>query len=404
MNRKLLELTSIILTGALLLSSCSFKKRYKGYYDIPANAPSSYCVFDDSIPRSVDNQVRGTCWASAATTAMEYSYYKTVKHYVQFDSSSLAFMVYNPHTTEGYYVDERGGAYDIGGNGYYVVGVTSNGFGDYTLVDSCDLSVSSQEDIKRAIMAFGGVTAGISDNSNNYTWANDTYTMIAGPGDPFEHSVVLVGWDDSFPATAFSTTASTDGAWYVQNSYSRSWGDDGYYWVSYDTPLDDIHSYVLSNRYSYVASYESGHSGNLSSGNSTTVANVFERPGRLSAVGTYTTCPNQRLTISIYDKNMERVIDSYSAEFEFIGYHVITLDEPILVDGVAVAITYSGTGAPVEGSEWHTGGAGYNASIREGQSYIRRGNEWLDLADPQTTAIIGLDEPCNNVCIKALYT
>ena len=141
-------------------------------------------------------------------------------------------MVYNPHTTEGYYVDERGGAYDIGGNGYYVVGVTSNGFGDYTLVDSCDLSVSSQEDIKRAIMAFGGVTAGISDNSNNYTWANDTYTMIAGPGDPFEHSVVLVGWDDSFPATAFSTTASTDGAWYVQNSYSRSWGDDGYYWSS----------------------------------------------------------------------------------------------------------------------------------------------------------------------------
>ena len=405
MHRKFLKTAAVILTGAFLLSSCSIGgKKYKGYLEIPDDVPSSYTIFEDSVPKRIDNQVGGTCWASSATTVMEYGYFMTTKHTIQLDSSSLAFVVYNPHTTEGYYLDDRTGAYDIGGNADLVVNITSNGFGDYTLIDSCDLSDASDEDIKRAIMAFGGVTAGISDNSANYTWANNTYTMIGSSSDPIEHSVAIVGWDDDFPASAFVTPASQNGAWCVQNSYSRTWGDAGMYWVSYDTPLEDIKSLILSNRYAAVTSYEAGYTGALCAGRSTTVANVFDRTGRLAAVGTYTTCPDQKLTVKIYDKEMENVLDSYSAQFEFQGYHVITLDEEIMVEGVAIVITYSDTGAPVEGPDWHQGGSGYNASISPGQSFVRHGSEWLDLSDPATPATLEIQGVTNNVCIKALFT
>ena len=146
MHRKFLKTAAVILTVAFLLSSCSIGgKKYKGYLEIPDDVPSSYTVFDDAVPKRIDNQVGGTCWASAATTVMEYGYFMTTKHTIQLDSSSLAFVVYNPHTTEGYYLDDRTGAYDIGGNADLVVNITSNGFGDYTLIDSCDLSDASDE-------------------------------------------------------------------------------------------------------------------------------------------------------------------------------------------------------------------------------------------------------------------
>lgn len=405
MHRKILKTAAILLSAVFLLSSCSIGgKKYRGCIEIADKVPSSYSVFDENMPKRIDNQVGGTCWASAATTIMEYGYFKTTTHSVQMDSSSLAFMVYNPHTPEGYYLDDRSGAYDIGGNADLVVNITSNGFGSYALVDSCDLTEASNEDIKRVIMSCGGVTAGVSDNPDNYTWGNDTYTMIGSSADATEHCVAIVGWDDDFPASAFATPASQNGAWYVQNSYSRTWGDEGFYWISYDTPLDDVRSLVMSNRYACIENHESGYSGDLCCGSTTTVANVFDRTGRLSAVGTYTTCPNQKLTVKIYDQNMEKELDSYSCEFEFEGYHVITLDEEIMVEGVAVVISYSGTGAPVEGAEWHNGGSGYNASIREGESFVRQGSEWLDLADPATAATLGIEGTTNNVCIKALFT
>ena len=54
---------------------------------------------------------------------------------------------------------------------------------------------------------------------------------------PLNHSVALVGWDDSYPASNFNGTPGGSGAWLVKNSWGDKWSQDGYFWMSYYTPI-----------------------------------------------------------------------------------------------------------------------------------------------------------------------
>ncbi|WP_405277715.1 Ig-like domain repeat protein [Methanobrevibacter sp.] len=49
------------------------------------------------------------------------------------------------------------------------------------------------------------------------------------------HAVTIVGWDDTYSKYNFKYGSSIpgDGAWIVRNSWDSSWGNDGYFYVSY---------------------------------------------------------------------------------------------------------------------------------------------------------------------------
>ena len=48
------------------------------------------------------------------------------------------------------------------------------------------------------------------------------------------HDIVIVGWDDHYPKENFSRSPEADGAFLCLNSWGSGFGEDGYFYVSYE--------------------------------------------------------------------------------------------------------------------------------------------------------------------------
>lgn len=92
--------------------------------------------------------------------------------------------------------------------------------------------------IKTVVLENGAVwiSAKSAGKTNQTKWCESwPYTMNGnvktyGAKPTADHAVTIVGWHDAMeiPGT------DTPGAWYVQNSWGADWGDNGYFWISYE--------------------------------------------------------------------------------------------------------------------------------------------------------------------------
>lgn len=80
------------------------------------------------------------------------------------------------------------------------------------------------------------------DSTGNY-YNPDTAAFCNPNEAALNHAVTIVGWDDSYSKNNFmeASGVQSDGAWIVKNSWGRSWGDEGYFYISYeDMSLSNI--------------------------------------------------------------------------------------------------------------------------------------------------------------------
>jgi C1A family cysteine protease len=111
-----------------------------------------------------------------------------------------------------------------------------------------NLVAEEEHDAAHTYLNFSG------DKSNIY--AQYTFEPVQA-----NHAVTVVGWDDSFPVSAFREghQPPEPGAWIVKNSWGTDWGADGYFWLSYyDQSLCGIESFE------YVLDDENRQMGHLS--------------------------------------------------------------------------------------------------------------------------------------------
>lgn len=281
----------------------------------------------------------------------------------------------------------------------------------YYHLKSAEFIPNNRDLMKERLTSTGALYIAAYVNNGVFNTANNSYYETSGK--VANHSVTVVGWDDNYPKENFSTVPEGNGAWIVKNSWDTSWGDNGYFMMSYYQDIQEVVSFKCDTIDSYDNSYMYDGAGyykdlKYSPDNSSecSYANIYtaENDEALTSVGIYALDNSLEYVIDIY-KNPANSPDSgvkiYSQEGfnTYLGYYTIDLDNEIPLekgDVFSVVVTQrSGSAAYIPCEIISENGKSHTYSVKPGQSYIRINGEYTDTAEITDAVIPG------NVCIKA---
>lgn len=231
-------------------------------YENTPTLPSKYDLREVNRVSEIRNQgSTATCWACASLEALESSLLPANKYIFSVDS-----MI----NDNSFGLDESAGgkytmalAYLLSWQGPKVEEDAENQDIAVHLQEAHFYDSENLDEIKMAVYQYGGVSSSIYasvstsnlTNSSSYNRATNSYCYV-GNSKP-NHDVVIIGWDDSYPASKFSETVPGNGAFICQNSWGTGFGDDGVFYISYyDSNIgNQAVSYVkvdTNNTYSYI--------------------------------------------------------------------------------------------------------------------------------------------------------
>jgi C1A family cysteine protease len=387
--------------------------------------PASYDLRTLNRVTAVRNQgALGTCWAFASLGSLE----SALK-----PGETTDFSEDNVVLNSGF--DSGGAPYNKGGNlfmstAYLVrwggpVNESEDGYGDGTSptgltprkhVQEVDwipfrTSPTDNDGIKNAVVQYGGVDVSMgiysaSSDSSYYRASTKSYYFYDSAAT--NHEVVVVGWDDNYPATNFATTPPGNGAFIVRNSWGAAWGDGGYFYISYydsdfgrsGNPSAAYDNAESTTNYAGIYQYDPlGYCTQVGYSSPTAwFANVFtaQATASLSAVGFYTLAPGTSYEVYTGSSLAAKTLNT-SGTIPYMGYHTVTLSTPIGVTSgqpfvVAVKLNSPSAAFPVA-VERPINGYSTSSTASAGQSYVSsNGSAWSDLTGSYTNA---------NVCLKA---
>ncbi|MBP0973210.1 MAG: hypothetical protein J5851_04820 [Oscillospiraceae bacterium] len=192
--------------------------------------------------------------------------------------------------------------------------------------------------------------------TNAYRYSTDLED--ADYADSAWHSVSIVGWDDSFAASNFTTDPGMDGAWLCKDCRGVQFGDNGYFWLSYaDASMDDIYIILADSAENDSRLYQHDDFGNtgkfaydIDNGDTSVMAaNVFtaEADGWLTSIMFCNVEKNTDVEFVVYtgltDENNPisgKANTPFNAYMTMLGYQTLPLDQPIyLQKGERFSIT-----------------------------------------------------------------
>lgn len=177
---------------------------------------------------------------------------------------------------ESYYTREQAVAYVNSYNSSaYLPDLTKAYTEQACVLKNAIFPANDKESIKSAIQSYGSVCAAINwdpnyyEGNDGYFYMNyDTSAYCYPIKDSTNHEITLIGWDDNYSYINFApgSDVTTNGAWIAKNSWNEAWGDDGFFYISYeDASLFPNVTYSVSpsnsydNNYCYTGSASGGY-------------------------------------------------------------------------------------------------------------------------------------------------
>jgi C1A family cysteine protease/chitodextrinase len=257
--------------------------------------------------------------------------------------------------------------------------------------------------IKSGVMQYGAVYTTMYYDDAYFNSSTNAYyyngTALGG------HGVCIVGWDDNYPKDNFSNKPPGNGAFIIRNSWGSSWGEKGYFYVSYyDTQIGKYNAVFITgedvSNYTNIYQYDPlGATTYVGWTNITTAwfKNVFTATGNeeINAVGFYTPVANSTYSLYVYVNDTQAT--TKSGTISIAGYHTIVLDNPIPVSArqkfsIVVCLTTPNWDKPICVEE-PIQNFSSKATANKGESFISLdGKNWYDVTDYF---------PNTNVCLKA---
>lgn len=399
--------------------------------------PSTYDLREEGKVTSVKNQGNtGSCWAFSSLASLESYILGTEGENRDFSENNMKNLVTK------YYSDGFDLTTDDGGNSFismaYLtrwsgpVNESADPFNENSVYSAAGHPVQKHiqevlvlpertgsldnDVIKRALMDYGAVFSTMCWNPLDYQDKNYTYRYTGSSS--ANHAITIVGWNDSFDRNRFKQVPSGNGAFIVKNSWGQSWGEAGYFYISYyDTRLgyDENAVFTASEKDNFDYNYQYDPLGWITQvGYSELTAwggNVFTSEGneKLDAAGFYTTDSNTAYEIYVYKTPTNGPVNSTKnyvlkedGTCAFPGYHTHLLNSSVnLTSGekfsVVIKFTNPSYTYPLAVEKQYLDYSS-NAQANSGESYVSHdGNSWQDL-----TSESGYSE--TNLCIKAFTT
>lgn len=390
--------------------------------DTSALVPAYFDLREKGRVSQIRNQgTYGTCWAFAATSALESSLLPEEKYLFSVDNMSMS----NSFNANQY----DGGEYTMGmaylaawqgpvleKDDPYGDGVSDDTLKAVKHVQEMQIiDGKDYEGIKEAVFKYGGVESSLystirssQDSSVYYNRENSAYCYI-GTEKP-NHDVVIIGWDDNYPSSNFNTQLEGDGAFICQNSWGSDFGEDGIFYVSYYDTNIGTHNVVytrVDDTDNYDNIYQSdlcGWVGKMGYDSEQIYgANVFKAKGneKLSAAAFYATGANTEYELYVVhnfknEKSFANREKLASGVVKKAGYYTIDFDEQQLKAGEKYAIVLyvktPGSKHPLA-IEYDTGESILQGvDLDDGEGYISlNGKKFVDVKEKREC----------NLCIKA---
>lgn len=421
--------------------------------------PSSYSS-RDRLPAVRNQGEWGTCWSFAAVGAAEASVISKglADSSIDLSELQLAYFFYNSVTDPlGNTIGDKTKPLlkdylDLGGNSAFTtfalaswVGVADESIAPYETASPSHaldsglayndtyhmqnaywINISKdRNEVKKMIMKHGAVATSYNAVQNTTYYNPNTYAYYYDGGYTTNHAVIIVGWDDDYSVSNFNSSIcpTSNGAWLVRNSWGDSFGDKGYFWISYEDSAFTSEAYSKAyvfdfesaDNYDHNYQYDGAYgisSYRINSGGS--IANVFTATGNstgnaelIEAVAFALSDVNVNYGIDIYTNlsdpsnptsGTKALSSPVTGSTTYMGYYTVPLEQPVTVkegDTFSVVITLSkndGASTTFFGDTTYQNGdwIGFTSQTEQSQSFRKYGEgyTWTDLHNNNAVARI----------------